>query len=134
MRITMKVLGVAAPLLLMIGLASCSTPPPAAAGPTLPAVGCYDFVFAEFPTAPDLRFTGALTARNARYFSSSDGTCTGPVTQVFTVVKASDSVIADDECEALGQGLHLPDFLSDLGSVGWTGLSGLWECSTVENI
>lgn len=102
----------------VIGLAvvSCA-PTPKPPTPWL-AAGCID---SSIPGVPDFNFNGfANQADNANSHAvggvvSDDGTCSGPVDDTGTIVRAADSAAAVTACDDAGQPVTNPARLVDFG-------------------
>ena len=124
MRFTMKTLGIAAPLLLTLGLVSCAAPsaPAAAPAPPLPKSGCYGA-----PTTHDLNFDGRAEVDNIALMGTTGGTC-HVLVALGTGVYASNLADANTACDNIQRHAVYPGMLSDLAGQGYTGLTNIWLC------
>ena len=100
-----------------LALAACTPPPTPTPTPWLGA-GCIDSSVAG---VPDFNFNGiANAAGNATSHAvggvvSEDGTCSGPVDDTGTIVRAVDSSAAIARCDAAGVTVTNPARLVDFG-------------------
>jgi hypothetical protein len=120
--------GFVLPLLLTIGVASCTPPPTFGGGePTLPPAGCYK---ADVTGRTDGSFSGHIAIFNLTGYGSTDGTCQHALTNV-SVVAASNVGDADTQCQALLGGTHQSSGPTGDLSLYVAALKGLWECDDV---
>jgi hypothetical protein len=117
--------GFVLPLLLMIGLASCTPPPTFGGGnPTLPPAGCYK---ADLAGGTDGSFSGHIEIFNLTGYYSTDGTCRQAFVKL-SAVAASNVGDADTKCQALLGGTHQSNGPTGDLSLYVAALKGLWEC------
>jgi hypothetical protein len=92
--------------------------------PTVPGAGCYGSThFAH----PDIEYTGRLDAENARIYDSVDGSCSGNLIQIQTIVSAFNSADADVAC--IAEGARVVSYLGiSIFGLGYAGLTDMWGC------
>jgi hypothetical protein len=119
-------MGIVVPLLLTLGLASCTTSTSNDGGaPLVPVAGCYRFTGAGGGT--DVFFNGALGIDNVLLYNSTDGQCYSLGARA-TGVYATTASDADNQCGLLGKLPHY--FNADLNNTGYGGLTNIWLCGS----
>ena len=88
--------------LALTGLAGCAQNPGGTPPSSWMAAGCYD---SSFPGQADEYYSGTQdTFHNSAGYSSQDGSCTGTVLGLATIVDAPDSPTALTLCQTINPG------------------------------
>ncbi len=109
-------------------LASCVTPPTGGGPPPWLAAGCLNSSNdgpSPAPIGPDFYFNGTPgVLNNSTFYTSTDGSCSGPSILQATMVQAPDGTTAEAICTALG----LPGAPFPIATGGWPVPSDAWGC------